>query len=552
MAAPAVIPEVSATPSGSANLGRGPGAVSTVRYLLGLKARLTWATLTRSVAVIIGVILGGLWGLGMLSLLAFALFSAPEFLDDDGVRATAVLTAAAATLVWWILAIVTGRADATLHASQFALFPLPRPGIAVGQLLGGLVGIAGPVTLLGLVVHASLWRHDPVALVLALVLVPLAWLYMVLGNRAFTALAERLSAKRRVGEVITLVFLVVLMLTGPILTGVLAGVDSLGSRLYTIADVVAWTPVGALFAIPGDVVAGAYLTVLGRVGVVVVTTLILVWLWDRALRRSLEEITGAVSSGGGQQVKGTGLFSRVPATPWGAVAARSLTYWLKDPRYSGSLVIIPAMFALFWFTSRDGGGMLLFAAPFVAFLMAYAISADVTYDHKGFVLHLLTGVPGWADRLGRVIGMLLPGIPLTGAALLLALVFTDQWAYAPALLGVSVLALLGGAGLSCVVSARYTYPVPLPGQSPFKTPQGFTVLNVLVQFVVVAVMGVMTVPALIPLIIQAVTGAVVWGWVSLVIGVVLGPVLCAFGIVLGGKWLDARGPELLGTISTYR
>ena len=38
-----------------------------------------------------------------------------------------------------------------------------------------------------------------------------------------------------------------------------------------------------------------------------------------------------------------GLFALLPATPTGAITARSLTYWFRDPRYSGSLVVIPLL-----------------------------------------------------------------------------------------------------------------------------------------------------------------------------------------------------------------
>lgn len=532
----------------------GPGTWRTAMLLMGVKGRLTVATFTKSPAVIVGVVLGGLSGLLMILLLGGAMYGAGGFLAEEAVRATAVLVGAGFTAAWWLFAIVSGRADATLHASQFALFPLRRRGIALGQLLGGLVGIAGPVTLLGLLFHASVWRLDGTAVATAVVLIPFGWLLMVLGNRCLTAMAERLAGQRRIGEILTLLLLGLMMLTGPILTGLLSGVQSLGDRLYSVADVVAWTPLGALWAIPAEISNGNALVAAARAAVVVATFMVLLWLWGSALEKSTEQATGSVRSGGARHgATGAGLFDRLPAKPWAAVAARSLIYWVKDPRYSGSLVVVPFMLVLFWFTSAGGGGgMLLFAGPFVGFLMAYTISGDVAYDHKGFGLHILAGVSGWADRLGRVVGMLLPGVILTALSVVLSLVFSGRWELLAALIGTSTLALLGGAGISSVISARYTYPVPLPGQSPFKTPQGFTFLNILAQGAAMLVMGIMTLPAIIPFSVQLFTGSMAAGVVSLVIGVVLGPALCAGGIWLGGKWLEARAPELLGTVSNYR
>jgi ABC-2 type transport system permease protein len=44
----------------------------------------------------------------------------------------------------------------------------------------------------------------------------------------------------------------------------------------------------------------------------------------------------------------------------------------------------------------------------------------------------------------------------------------------------------------------------------------------------------------------------VFGWINLAVGPFLGLVLFGTGIRLGGKWLDARGPELLAQLSVNR
>ena len=45
------------------------------------------------------------------------------------------------------------------------------------------------------------------------------------------------------------------------------------------------------------------------------------------------------------------------------------------------------------------------------------------------------------------------------------------------------------------------------------------------------------------------TGEALWGWLALVVGVVLGAVLLVVGIVLGGRWYDSRTPELLQAVA---
>ena len=257
--------------------------------------------------------------------------------------------------------------------------------------------------------------------------------------------------------------------------------------------------------------------------------------------------------GTASRVRGAGLLGRVPATPWAAVAARSIIYWLKDPRYAASIVLIPVMLGLLWFNSGPGeGGPLLFAGPLVAAMMGFTISADVAYDHSAFSLHVLSGIRGRDDRLGRLISLCVVGGALSIAALLFGAAMTQTWHLLPGVIGMSLLGLLGGGGISSVLSARYTYPVPLPGDSPLKTPPGFTFLNVLVQMAVMVLIGAVTMLAGIPLVVQMITGQDLWGWLGLAVGVIGGLGLAWGGVVLGGRWLEARAPELYQQVSSYR
>ena len=129
---------------------------------------------------------------------------------------------------------------------------------------------------------------------------------------------------------------------------------------------------------------------------------------------------------------------------------------------------------------------------------------------------------------------------------------TQTWHLLPGVIGMSLLGLLGGGGISSVLSARYTYPVPLPGDSPLKTPPGFTFLNVLVQMAVMVLIGAVTMLAGIPLVVQMITGQDLWGWLGLAVGVIGGLGLAWGGVVLGGRWLEARAPELYQQVSSYR
>lgn len=538
-------------PGGGASL-EGPSAAATARLVVSLKARLTAAAMRRSTWTLVGTILGGLYLLGLVVSIAVMAWTGGGAAEPRAVAVPVVLAGTAATIGWWIASLVTGRADATVHAGRFALYPVPRAGLALGQLLSAAVGLAGPVTLLGLLALSLAWRASPVALLCSIVLIPVGWGLMVLGNRCLAAALEGLQRSRLIGDAASVLGLAVLVLMGPLIGGLTGLVASGALDLERIAAAASWTPWGALWAIPADLADGAVLPAAGRLGVVAATGAVVWLIWTRLLERSLESSTASVR-GTGSRVRGAGLLGRVPAAPWAAVAARSIIYWLKDPRYAASVVMIPVLLGLLWFNTGSGeGGALLFAGPLVAAMMGFAISADVAYDHSAFSLHVLSGLRGRDDRLGRLVSLIVVGGALSIAALVFGAAMTQTWHLLPGVIGMALLGLIGGGGISCVLSARYTYPVPLPGDSPLKTPPGFTFLNVVVQMAVMLLIGAVMMLAGIPLVVQMITGQDLWGWIGLAVGVLGGPGLGWAGVVIGGRWLEARAPELYQQVSSYR
>lgn len=538
-------------PGGAPGAG-GPSVAATARLVVGLKARLTAAAMRRSTWTLVGTILGGLYLLGLVVFWAIMAWTGGAAATPRAVAVPVVLAGTAATIGWWVASLVTGRADATVHAGRFALYPVPRSGLALGQLLSAAVGLAGPATVLGLLALSLAWRATPIALISSIVLIPVGWGLMVLGNRCLAAALEGLQRSRLVGDAASVLGLALLVLMGPLIGGLTGLVASGALDLEQIAAAASWTPWGALWAIPADLADGAALAAAGRLAVVAATVVVVWLIWARLLERSLEHSTAPARSSG-SRVRGAGLLGRVPATPWAAVAARSIIYWLKDPRYAASVVMIPVLLGLLWFNSGSGeGGPLLFAGPLVAGMMGFAISADVAYDHSAFSLHVLSGIRGRDDRLGRLISLCVVGGTLSIAALLFGAAMTQTWHLLPAVIGMSLLGLLGGGGISCVLSARYTYPVPLPGDSPLKTPPGFTFLNVLVQMAVMVLIGAVMMLAGVPLVVQMITGQDLWGWIGLAVGVLGGLGLAWGGVVVGGRWLEARAPELYQQVSSYR
>ena len=113
---------------------------------------------------------------------------------------------------------------------------------------------------------------------------------------------------------------------------------------------------------------------------------------------------------------GLGWFAVAPGTPGGAVAARSLMYWLRDRRYIVNLLVIPVAAALTVVPLLIAGVPLeivaLVPVPFVALFLGWLPHNDLAYDSTAVWMHIASGVRGVSDRIGRLVPVLLIGIPL--------------------------------------------------------------------------------------------------------------------------------------------
>jgi ABC-2 type transport system permease protein len=307
---------------------------------------------------------------------------------------------------------------------------------------------------------------------------------------------------------------------------------------------VSLTPFGAIWAVPADVAAGDF----GRAGIEfligLATLVVFVLLWRWGLANALETPARTASVKG---QRGLGWFKVFPGTPAGAVAARSLTYWMRDPRYSQSLISVPLVPLLIAFYSGINGtlGALVWVGPVIAVLLSMSISTDVSYDNTAFALHLQTGVSGRADRIGRVVALACFAVPVSLILTIATAWVTNSWAFLPGLLGITIGVLLSGFAVSSVVSGRFAFAVPAPGESPFKSKPGGGFSLMLSTFATWSILAVIALPELVLAIIGFATGQALYGWLSMFVGLVLGSVLLVIGVRVGGRILDRRGPEML-------
>ncbi|MFQ4147336.1 transporter [Arthrobacter sp. LAPM80] len=526
-----------------------------VAHLIRLKLALLRNSLKRSPWQLVGLILGGLYGLGMLGLLIAGL-AALGAGEPDLIGMVVVLAGAALILGWLIIPVVAAGLDMTLDPARFTTYAIPMKSLLTGLLVSSFIGIPGAVTLMASIGTAASWWRHPLAGLLALMCGVLGAVTCIAASRAITAASASLASSRRFKDASGIVLLVPLMFLGPIISSIGQGVNDLREYLPALAATVSWTPLGAVWSVPADFAQGHYGPAALKFLIAVATIAVLLWVWKVCLSRAL--VTPAYA-GGSRRGGGTlGFFGWFPATPTGAVAARSLTYWFRDPRYSAGLLIAPLVPLIFVFAgSQTGEGMPLglalgFGGALAAFLVVWSISSDISYDNTAFALHIATGVDGSADRTGRALAAGMLGLALGLLYAVVGGILVGDMVQLLATVGL-VLGVVGsGLGLSSVFSAHFTMNAPLPGESPLKTRPGNGLASAAVQLAGFAGLGVLALPELILAIVAVATGQMLLAWLALVAGSVLGAVFLSVGIRRGARTYNERAPELLLAVSADR
>ena len=382
-----------------------------------------------------------------------------------------VLAGSAVTLGFALAPLIAGAAD-PLDPRRFAILGLaPRP-LAAALVLAGTISVPILAVVALNVCLVILWAARGVPWPVAAVGGILSVLTCVLLARVCMALTALFLHDRRSRELTGLFALGLLVVVVPVAV-FLASLQWRGrvpSQLREAAAILAVTPFGAPTAFAAGLATGAaaWASLLVAIGTVVVLGALWVLLVSRSLRTT--ERPMAVRDRGG-----LGWFAVAPGTPGGAVAARSLMYWLRDRRYLVNVVVVPIAALLAMIPPLVAGvpfaWVVLLPVPLMALLFGWMAHNDLAYDSSAVWLHFASGLRGVSDRTGRLVPILLIAVPILAITMPVALSLHGRWAVLPAMIGVCASLFLSGLGLSSVSSVAAPYPVSRPGESPFRQPQ---------------------------------------------------------------------------------
>lgn len=526
-----------------------------VAIVVRLKLTLLKNSLRRSVWRTVGLIIGGVYGLGLVAGAIFGVVALRLWAPADLTADVLVLAFAMVSGGWLFFSLLVFGVDETVDPAKFALLPVRAGELQPGLLVAGLIGIPGVATTLAALAMIIGYTRDPGSTAAAVLVVPFGVASCFLLARTATTVFARVLSSRRFRDlafVLLAVFGAGTAVLGNLSGGLVgASLDQLRTVLGDGAEVAGWLPVGWLWSVPAEVGSGDYFVAVIKLllGLAMIIGLWLVWRHFLA-KRLVEPIEGG---GEARKVKQGRLVERLyPATAAGGVGFRTLIYWRRDPRYIAGIagfLILPLALIATQIANPNAASrpLIAFAPVLLGLFVSVSLAQDLSYDGSAIWLHLSSGLSGADDRAGRVYsGLTLLG-PLLLAVTVISLAISGQWHLTSQVLALVVGLTLIGFGVGSFVGALWQWPAPPPGSSPFQKGNSGG-LPALLSFLVSSGLSIGLGLPLIALVV----GSFWVGWlavVALVVGVAGGLVVLRYGIRLGGRTLERRWPEVLQAVS---
>ncbi len=499
----------------------------------------------------LGLVFGVLGGLTAVVL--FVVIRGRTFADD-----AVLIYAGFMALGWLMIPLLLFSSDNSIDPLRFSLLPLTPHQLVRGQLAAGVVGGPTVFGVLSLLAAGYAISDSAVTAVLGMVAALLTLLLCTVASRALTTSFGSALRSRR-GRDFGLVAAALLGASFyPVQLGLQAYLSRTGGEgVRSVADLIAWTPAGWPFAAVLDATAGRWgLTALKLAGTAAVVALLL-GIWARAVRRTLEApaVSGGASRSRGSDLVPWWVRPVVVRGPTGAVIAKELRYWWRDPRrraaaftsllIGAGLVIGPSLAG-----TGGVGRQFAFVGLGPAFFATMNNANIFGLDGTSIWTDVSVGRIARALVRGRQAALALFAVP---AMLVLTVVGTLVAGASPAVgaaaFGLCAAALGCGLAVTSVMSVGAPYAVPDNPSNPFATGTGAGCSTLLYQSL--GFMG--EIVLVVPIAVISLWGVLGDVTALMLAAFVLGPVwgigAAALGsVVAAGIW-DRRAAEVLVAVT---
>lgn len=494
-------------------------------------------------------------GLGVLALLLIAVAALLGQLRTVPNAGLLVVTGLFSTqLIAWILTpLIAFGVDETVDPRKFALLPIRPQRLQRGLLTSSLVGylpLANMIVLAGAAVGVSFeaWMVVPALICAAIQLLTC----VVFARAAATSMATLMSSRRGrdLGMLVGFGVIVLYMLANLTLNS--GDASGIGSGAKTITQVLSWGPPGSLASLPALIATEQW----GRAILAAVEALVFLglgwWWWSASLRRSLT--SGDSETAGSAPARGLGNADAVGGTVSGTarlIAGRDFSLMWRDPMRRMPW-LLSLLMAIAWPLLVFRGHGAVYGCALGALLIGTQAANMYGYEGSGLWLHLVT----FADRarargevIGHALSVVIPGIPVIAVSTVIVAVIRDDWANLPGALGVGIAAVGGAAAVGCYLSAAVPYAMPQSRKSIFASSvagQKGTTFRATIGTMLGAVVTALPAAAFAVL---SLTVDAAWGWVALLVGLLLPPVLLRLSMVRTADRYLESAPEIFAVVS---
>lgn len=560
-----------------------------VGQLIRLKLRIIWNTVRKQTVVLVLAVLGVLYFGGIYaSVLVGTAFLARS---DEAYLATPVMPIVGSVifLLWLILPIIFASMDNSLDPVRLSPYVGPSKRLGAGLAAATAVGPGGLLSamILFLPVWFALWRAQWLEalgwLIAGAVTLPLAVLWARAVGTWFAVRLDSSGKKDAVTALGTVVFMLVLTPMGYWIS-VLSQNFSL-EAFQAGATVALWTPFGAPFGVVASLLEGAWLFAAIRALITVVTAFVGWRAWLAVLRPVMSGYAGEVSADAqraidegrhlidesleektrGQRfaqsraagLRSVDLFTRLGLGVRSAsLAARTLRYWIVDPRLNMNMVLALLFPIIAIFMERMVSQGQSFAFPVIIFLYLVPVTTGLTtgalmqYDSTGAWIVVSSGMSGREERRGRLVGSLVVLVPQIIGYLIHDAVTGASASDVMFHQVMGVVFFAGAAGTTLIANARWVYPVQPPGTSPLATKgTGSFLMTMLLQLVGFAGTAILQIPSYVLLVLASF--GFVPDWIVYVVALAWSVLVLEAAVRIGGRVWDRYSVAALTSIRSW-
>lgn len=586
-------------PTQTTQLGSTPlstGLRSTIRTFISLQWAITRSNLRASVWSIIGIVLEvllqialmfGCWQFSAVMPRYGAQFAGIDLsaVDISNLQRVDAATQATMASAWGLMLagiatliafgvllfqLMVSGGGSTINPDQLAHFGIDDKRMHIGMYAAMLTGFPSMIGIIDILLVSSAWRYFniPIMLVAMLCGVLTIMVWVAVCSMIVVVVSTFIRSNRsKAIYYLVVVSLFVLIAQIPNLVMSLSGYYAdesatlastsasflSASALPIMMQVSAWLPFGAAMSVPAALLTGHYLAAIAKLAITVASIAIALWImvWCARYTR-LHAQSNRVTS-----VQGLGAFAHVPDSIVGAVMARVIVYWRRDPRQLLNTILMPLLFLVIFGAQSYGADepMMIWMAPvFVAWILSLVESNNIALDGTAITFQILNAVPVHKDRLGRA----LTGGGLASIIVLLcsvvATIISKAWSdaftmqIAVVVTCVALALVISSYSMAQLIAVLFPYPTASIDK-PFASKQGKMGAQMFIPFLSMLINAVTLLPT------GAVTAAVFIFelplWIIAFAALIFG---CAFGVLgvwLSGKVMKARELRIVQQVTQF-